>query len=355
MSGRAGGAVFAGRRMATVEKAAWLQTMLGVQLKPAGAAAPGAARDDDAPSGGDGSATGFFGDALTMVTKLFAPKKPVPRADLGPTQQTRSDKLLGEMSPEDKAKVQKLLDDAKGDEKKYLTKALASKHSAADLEAFAEKIKGKDQKWRDENLHLVGLAKGKGIKQQWHDSCAPTTMQAMMGELDPIYALKLHEENKNLTKADDDSPTAINPKMAAEQKAILESHEGVAKPRAEDKAEGGEGMRLSGALNETSDTTGLKFDTTPVSEDEDLGKGLDSASAALKGGLPVPCRVSSDGGDGGHAVLLTGVDPGPPRRFSFHDPWEGETVVFTEDQIKKHEIDIAGWSKLTHIYLPSAK
>ena len=40
----------------------------------------------------------------------------------------------------------------------------------------------------------MGLAKGKGIKQQWHDSCAPTTMQAMMGELDPIYALKLHEE-----------------------------------------------------------------------------------------------------------------------------------------------------------------
>lgn len=336
--------------MATAEKVEWLETVLGVHL-PQGAAVPSGEETSGEGKSGEGKSGGIF----ASVRNWFKPKKPVPRADLGPTQQERSDKLLAAMAPEDKAKVQKLLDDAQGDEKKYLTKALASKHSAADLEAFAEKIKGKDQKWRDENLHLVGLAKGKGIKQQWHDSCAPTTMQAMMGELDPIYALKLHEENKNLTKADDDDPTAINKKMAAEQKAILESHEGVAKPRDEDKAEGGEGMKLSGALNETSDTTGLKFDTTSVSEDEDLGKGLDSASDALKGGLPVPCRVSSDGADGGHAVLLTGVDPGPPRRFSFHDPWEGQTVVFTEEQIKKHEIDIAGWSKLTHIYLPSAK
>ncbi len=329
--------------MATAEKVQWIGAVLGVHLSQDGARA-------DAASG-----EGQSGGIIDRVRTWFKPKKPVPRADLGPAQQERSDTLLAAMAPQDKAKVQTLLDGAQGDEKKYLTKALASKHSAADLEAFAKTIKGKDQKWRDENLHLVGLAKGKGIKQQWHDSCAPTTMQAMMGELDPIYALKLHEENKTLTKADDDSPTAVNPKMAAEQKAILQSHEGVAKPRAEDKAEGGEGMKLSGALNETSDTTGLKFDTTPVSADEDLGKGLDSAAGALNGGLPVPCRVSSDGQDGGHAVLLTGVDPGPPRRFSFHDPWEGETVVFTEEQIKKHEIDIAGWSKLTHIYLPSAK
>ena len=212
---------------------------------------------------------------------------------------------------------------------------------------FAKKIKGKDQKWLDENLHLVGLSEGKGIKQQWHDSCGPTTVQAMMGELDPLYALKLHEENTDITSVDDSDGTKKNSKMAAEQKTILEGHGGIAASRDSH----GQGMSLGGTLNEQTDKIGLKFETESVADDAGMTKGLDAAQQALKQGLPVPVRVGGDGG--GHFVLMTGVEDGPPRRYSFHDPWDGKTLVFTDEQIKKNQINIAGWTKMTHIYKPS--
>ena len=62
-------------------------------------------------------------------------------------------------------------------------------------------------------------------------------------------------------------------------------------------------------------------------------------------------RVGGD--NGGHIVMMTGIDDGPPRRYSFHDPWDGKTLVFTDKQISSNNIDIAGWKKMTHIYKPS--
>src|SRR5262249_5258482 len=126
---------------------------------------------------------------------------PLPRGDVGGPQKERADKLMAAMSDDDKKKVQAVMDAASPEAKKDLTKVLASKHSAAEIEEFSKKIEGKDQKWMDEHLHLVGLSDGKGIKQQWADSCGPTTVQAMKGELDPMFALKLHEENADLTNA----------------------------------------------------------------------------------------------------------------------------------------------------------
>jgi Papain-like cysteine protease AvrRpt2 len=225
---------------------------------------------------------------------------------------------------------------------------LASKHSAAELEAFSKKIAGKDQKWLNDNLHLVGQSNGKGIKQQWHDSCGPTTVQAMMGELDPIYALKLHEQNTDITSVDDSDGERRNPLMAEQQKTWLEGHGGTAVSR---DGTGGQGMPLDGLLNEQTSKIGLKFQIESTSGDGKMDDALSKAEKALKRGMPVPVRVGS--GSGGHFVLMTGVDSGPPRRYSFHDPWEGKTLVFTDDQIKKNQINIAGWTQMTHIYEPS--
>jgi hypothetical protein len=335
--------------MLTAEKRKWIEDILGVTVPqgngvdgpPVGAEAQAGA-GDEAGGGVWDTIKGWFGGK-----KKPEPQKPVPRADLGQPQQDRADKLLGAMSDDDRKKVQKLLDDAPADQKKYLTKAIATKHTAAEIEAFARKIAGKDQKWMDENLHLVGLSEGKGIKQQWADSCGPTTVQAMKGELDPIYALKLHEENTDITKADDSDGTDLNAKMAAEQKKNLEDHGGIAVNRDHH----GAGMTLTGHLNEQTDKLGVKFDIESVGTDDGMTKGLNDAEAALKKGLPVPVRVGGD--NGGHFVLMTGVEDGPPRRYSFHDPWEGKTLVFTDEQIKQNKINIAGWTKMTHIYNPS--
>jgi len=273
---------------------------------------------------------------------------PLPRGDVGPVQQKRADKALGDMSDDDKKKVQQVMDSASPDAKKYLTKVLSSKHSAAEIEEFSKKIAGKDQKWLDENLHLVGLPDGKGIKQQWADSCVPTTMEAMKGELDPMYALKLHEDNPDVTAADEHDGKKKNPNMGQEQKTDLEGHGGVAKPR----DDSGTGLDMGAYLDDQKDKVGLKFEGQSVDgDDAALNKGLNQAEKALKSGLPVPIRIGGD--NGGHAILMTGVDDGPPRRFTFNDPYDGKTVTYTEEQIKKKQMNIAGWTKMTDIYQPS--
>jgi hypothetical protein len=327
--------------MSTAEQVAWIRTVLNVEVPMDG-------------NGKDGGKGGIKDKIKALFAKKPKPKPvaPIPRADLGKPQQDRADKLLGDMSKDDKEKVQKVLTSATPEAKKYLTKAIANKHSAAEIEAFAKKIAGKNQAWMDENLHLVGLSQGKGIKQQWHDSCGPTTIQAMTGELDPIYALKLHEENTDMTSVDNTEATKINPKMAEEQRAELEGHGGVAASRSKDT---GKGMGLKGILGEQKDKTGLQFENIDLEAgdlDAQMTKGLDEAQKSLKAGLPVPVRVGN-GGAGGHFVLMTGVDDGPPRRYSFHDPWEGKTDIFSEEQIKSGKLNIAGWTNLTDVFNPS--
>ena len=53
-------------------------------------------------------------------------------------------------------------------------------------------------------------------------------------------------------------------------------------------------------------------------------------------------------------MLVTGVDAGPPRTYSIHDPWNGKIVKVTDKQIKENNFNIAGWNKVSHMYKPSA-
>lgn len=292
-----------------------------------------------------------FASIGKAIVKAFEPPPPVKRAELGPAQTARATKLLDKMPPDDKKKVQDILDAAKPDEAKYIQKALASKHSAAEIDEFYKKIKGKDAAWLEKNLHVTGDSDGTGIRQQWHDSCGPTTTQAMKAELDPIYALKLRSEAKDIHQMDETDGTAVNPKMAEEQRSMLVGEGGIAVNR--DDPDNGKGIPLTGLLNKQSDNTGLDFKIESVTDanvDAELG-GIDKSIAE---GLPVPMRVAG-AGDGGHFVLVTGVDPGPPRRYAIHDPWDGKIVTVTDKQIKDKNFDIAGWNKVSHIYKPSAK
>ena len=337
--------------MVTEAQVLWVQKTLGV-TRPAEPA------DGTTPAGGgagDASGGGVFDDIKNFVVELFTgekavkPADPVPRVELGKAQTDRSDKLLAAMSKDDQAKVGELLEKAKPEEKKYLQKALASNHSAAELDTFYKQIAGKDKAWMDVNLHVVGDSQGKGIKQQWECSCGPTTIQAMRGELDPVYALKLRTDNPHLTEAKDDDATALNPNMAADQKAILVGHGGIATNRDTD----GKGISLGGALNEQKGVTGLKFDTEDVPDDK-FDARLAELDSALSGGLPVPIRVSSPGATGGHFVLVVGGELGPPRVYSIHDPWDGKIIKASEADIKAKKLNIAGWTQITHIYKPSA-
>jgi hypothetical protein len=258
---------------------------------------------------------------------------------ISPQQEGRASAIEKKLSPEDATKYHALLDAAKSPkEKQFITKGLAANHSVAELTAFAAKIAGKDDKWMQDNLSLTGASDGTGVKQQWHDACGPTTFEAVKGELDPLYALKMHEDNQHLNQADDKDGSKTNPNLAADQSAILMEGGGTVTDR---DTKGG-GMWITDDLNKVAATTGLTYDTKKIGEGATLEEGITAINEATAKGAPVPIVIGNGSQDYAHYVLITASDPGPPRYYKIHDPWSGETVTRSEKQLRGGQLDIAG-------------
>jgi hypothetical protein len=289
-----------------------------------------------------------------------APPKPIVPPVLGPEQQKRADAMKAKLAPDDQKKYQAVLDGAKSEkERQYITKGLAAGHSIGELQAFAVKIAGKDEKWMRDNLSLTGNSEGKGVKQQWSTSCNATTVEAVRGELDPLYALKMHEDNPNFTERDNSDGAKLNPKLAADQKALLETptasgYKGIARS-VNDPTDPHAGRWNTDLLNNVEDSTGISFTNKRIGSGLTVDQAVEDISSSVQGGMPVPIVI----GDGAisayaHYVLVTATDPGPPRSFSIHDPANGTTEIRTEEELKTGKIDLAGdpkkkgsgWNKL---------
>lgn len=312
---------------------------------------------------------GIIDDFATWLAKFLGyysppPKKKRVKKDpevIGSAQKKRADDRYKKLSKEEKTKYDGLKKAAKSDkEKDYLDKALASQYSVADIEKFAKKINGKDAKWMQDNLKLTGNSKGKGVKQQWSHSCNATTVQAIRGQLDPIYALKLHEENTDITDADDSDGTKKNAKLADEQKKMLESkyggtgHAGTAAAR--DDAASGSGRWADDLMNDISDVTGVEYSNKRVDGStykvEDAIKDIEKG---LKVGHPVPIVIGNGPGQFTHYVLVTGFSEGPPKGWEIHDPWDGVTVHRSMADIKGGKIKLAGSNQITALDEPKTK
>ena len=220
---------------------------------------------------------------------------------LSPQQDGRAAAIEQKLSPDDQKKYRALLDGAKSrNERQFISKGLAANHTVAELTAFAARIAGKDATWMQDNLSLTGASDGSGVKQQWHDACGPTTFEAVLGELDPLYALKKHEDNPNLNQADDSDATKANSNLAADQKALLEEGHGAAT----DRKTKGVGMSIHDDLNKVSASTGLQYQTCNVDKGEWLTKGVDLINTAADAGAPVPLVVMDGQKTTAHYVLL---------------------------------------------------
>lgn len=269
----------------TAEKREWVRLVLGVSAAPGGGV-----------PGGEADAT------------------------LGPEQEGRAGAIEQALAPEDQKKYRALLEGAKSPkERQYITKGLAAKHSVAELEAFAAKIAGKDETWLQDNLSLTGASVGSGVKQQWHDSCGATTFEAVMGELDPLYALKKREETPRTDQA--------------------ETADGGVAPGRDAK---GRGMLGTDDLNRISASTGLSYENKTIPDGGTVEEGISTLNAAGAKGEPVPIVIGNGSKDFAQYVLVTASDPGPPRSYSIHDPWSGETVTRSEKQMRDGELDLAG-------------
>ncbi|MDC0935934.1 ATP-binding cassette domain-containing protein [Pirellulales bacterium] len=308
-----------------------------------------------------------------LVDKNLADEAQLDRKIIGSAQRARAEKKLEGLSEAERERFNKLTDDAKSPEElDYITKALASNHSIDDIETFAKKINGKDKDWLQNNLKLTGNTSGEGIKQQWGHSCNATTAQAVRGELDPVYALQLHEENTDLTDADDSDGAKMNPKLAADQKTALESeytgdftgsHKGEAVKR-DDVATDGSGRFADDLLNDTSDSTGVEYKTQQIDNTYDFDAAAADVEAGVSKGHPVPLIVGGAKTDTAttgeystsHYVMVTGSDPGPPPTWTIHDPWYGVTVTHDVQDIKDGNVNIGGdWQRLAAIENPSTK
>lgn len=80
----------------------------------------------------------------------------------------------------------------------YLDKALAVGHDIDSLGDFALAIEGKDDGWLRTNLTAYDPLRGRGLTQQWGDSCVASIAQTIRAEIDPIYALSLHQANQDI-------------------------------------------------------------------------------------------------------------------------------------------------------------
>ena len=277
---------------------------------------------------------------------------------LGAAQSARAEALIKSMPEKDAKELRSVLDRAKSEsERQYLTKGVAAGHSIKEVKAFAAKIAGKDAKWLQDNLSLTGNSEGKGVKQQWSMSCNATAQEAVRGEMDPIYALKMHEENPHLTEADETSGTKLNKSLGQEQKKLLESKNPDGS-KGGDAVARGSGIAADGRwntdlLNNIQKSTGLSYERKRVGVDETMDQSVTSINDGLAKGAPVPIVI----GDGGknataHYVVIVASDPGPPRYYSIHDPASGDTVVRSEDQLRKGNLDM-GWTKLYSIEKPT--
>jgi len=288
-----------------------------------------------------------------------------PTADgkiLGSYQAARVKTKYFALSSRDKDRFDALLLGAGSNNgQRYLYKALAAGHTVVEIGAFAGKIRGKNAAWMQNNLRLTASTTGTGVQQQWSHSCNITTVQAVQGEMDPIYALRIHEENPNFGVVDEADATKKNPKLAAEQKAGLESayggtkfgaHSGVAAARG---AAGGAGRWADDLLNGMSNVTGLTYSTKLVGPDVTSAQARASIDTALGKGMPVPIVIGNGAGQYTHYVLVTGKVDKPTKKYTIHDPWSGKTVTRTEAQVKSGTLNIAGSNQITAIEDPSAK
>ena len=65
--------------------------------------------------------------------------------------------------------------------------------------------------------YAVGGGEQDGVIQQWKASCTSTSGEAMVGEYDPIFALRMRlpRNNEDVSRYDPHHPRSLNPVLAA--------------------------------------------------------------------------------------------------------------------------------------------
>lgn len=258
------------------------------------------------------------------------------------------------LSQENYDNFRQLLTDSGSDlERGFLCKALAAGRSQPDITRFAERIRGRSERWLLRNLNLVNWSGGGGgVTQSFSDSCAPTTVQAFHGLYDPIYALFLRSQG-NIAQQPGNAATnpgsVSNQSMMGEQRRLLTGAGGATADRA--APAGGSGINdrpWSRLVNQLSQTTGLRYRPRGVPSPLSWNRAFNILNTNLDQGIHVPAGVSGPGG--GHAVLIIQRSG---NRYQIHDPWTGQTVWRRRSAFINNTLNLpSGWNIMDMIMVP---
>lgn len=285
--------------------------------------------------------------------------------DLAPGTGARAREAVARLEPAQLDRLRGALTAAGSDlERTYLLRALAANEPVGNVEWLASQIRGKPLPWLLENLSLTDpLTDSRALVQAYDMSCAPTVLQALRGEVDPVYALRTRLANQDLHAVDDFEPGRVNPHEAEVQRRLLESARtspddpsGPGKAVARGLSSGGQGQgRSIGALldwlNGQSQRTGAVYDPIQVLWADGVP---DALAARLADGLPVPAAFAKD--DFGHVVLFTHVRtaPGGGREFRVFDPAYGTSSWWSAEDVVRDRMNLGGAEgvRLSALFLP---
>lgn len=247
---------------------------------------------------------------------------------------------------------------------KFMEKALAMGYDLASLGDFFREIEGQNDGWLRANLTAADPQQGRGIAQQWMSSCAAATAQSLRAEVDPIYALGLHQSNQDIYSrwngaAYEDGADELGPNghLARDQErlsraSVTDDPKGAAAAlvpvwRGEEVAASFPGVRdMATMLDVTFRDLPLNFKTEYHKMDV---KKLD---AVLRQGLPVLMSTENEDGDGHGVTILARVRDKGKLAYLVHDPSSGIVKTINASQLDRGSFPFAGDS-LTPLYFES--
>ncbi len=333
-----------------------------------GSASPTGAVLDLRP-GAPGTVTGSFQSAVDAAGDVrdaaaVASDFPVlaaiasldPDIGFGDHQQARAAAALAAMSAADYVKMRSMVNAQQGDvARAYLLKALAAGNSLGEIERFAGTIHGQSNGWLIANLSLadpLGLANGGGIPQQSKDSCNAAMLIAMMGDLDPILALRVRENPDTIELVARLERLMLETRYQGDNPSAQEGDKGVGVPR--DFADGkGRGRFIDDFLNAQSKWTGISFTSEMNPTAPRVIAVLDQSLAA---GMDVPVVVGPKAGVFAHYVLVTGrrVNDAGAVEYRFFDPATGTTRWIAAADVSGGRLAIGGFDLVTGMEVPAS-
>jgi hypothetical protein len=253
-------------------------------------------------------------------------------------------KNFSNASATDKAALQKSIDAAKTFARPLILKVLSSR-GAASAVTFSKAIANMDAQTLSARVSVLDVhqndGKSTGLAQRWSGSCVPTSLQMARAEADPSYALELTKGVINNADARDFA--------AAEQKALLEKHNGKAVGRNEKNGSGINYSDIDDVADEVlSSLTGRDYELMALDNylpPAQRMKRLEQVTALLEEGVDVPVTIP------GHCMLLTDTRVGPDnvRRFLLQDPYSGTNQWHTSDALARDGFGLKDFYDKTNI------